>query len=293
VIRENAMDSQPIRDERILEALEVCRPGGDDLGDPALADLADQLGVNPELRALYDRLQRVDARLSAAFREVPVPEGLAQRIFDRLAAAPEQQAAPSDMEEAAECGTTASVAEPAARPDQPSVDARVRRRRLLAFAGILSTGAVLLVAALISLYPRKTYDVPTVLEDAVKLFDGHGDGDERGHLLSDRRPPDDHPFSRDVRSVPGMRWRELSGFLGRSGVAYDLPGPAGTIKATLYVVERTLPDLEEKAPPPRPQRNTADRCAVAWQVGKLLYVLVVRGGSRDYLECLAPVGLVT
>lgn len=283
------MDSQPIRDERILEALEVCRPGSDDLSDPALMDLADHLSADPELKRLYERLRRVDGKLAAAFREVPVPEGLAQRITDRLAAARAEPAAMADVEETAEAPAPPPVTEVAARPR------RVSRRRLLAAAGSLGTGAAVLVAALIYMNTRKTYDVPTVLTEAVDFFGN--ESRESGHLLTDNDLPDDHPISRypisrDVRRVTGTRWREIDGFLGRKGVAYDLPGRGDTVKATLYVVKLTVSDLKDTQPPVRPQRNTANCCTAAWQRGRLLYVLVVRGGRRAYEECLAQDGTV-
>jgi len=279
------MDSQPIRDERIMEALEVCRPEGDDLSDPAMADLAEQLDATPELKRFYDHLRRIDAELSVAFQDVPVPEGLAQRIIDRLAAARAEQAAARVLHEASEAPATPPAAQLAAQPTHGS------RRRLLAAAGLLSTTAALLVAALIYLHTRTTYDEPTVLRDAVDFFSR--EAAQAGHLLSDRDPPEDHPISRDVRRLPGTRWREISGFLGCQGVAYDLPGPGDTVKATLYVVKLSVKDLRNAAPPPLPQRDTGGYCSAAWQNGKLLYVLVVRGGERDYDDCLAPLGPLT
>jgi hypothetical protein len=279
------MDSQPIRDERILEALEVCRPNSDDLSDPAMADLADQLGANPELKRLCERLQSVDGKLSLAFRDVPVPEGLAQRIIDRLAAARAEQAAKTVLEDAPEDAATTPVAQVPARPTHAS------RRRLLAAAGLLSTTAVLLLAVLLYLNTRNTLDEPTVLRDAVNFFSN--EVAQPGHLLSDRRPPDDYRISRDVRRVAGTRWREISGFLGCKGVAYDLPGPGDAVKATLYVVKLSVKDLKNTAPPPLPKQDTGGYCSAAWRDGKLLYVLVVRGNKRDYDDCLAPLGPVT
>lgn len=279
------MDSQPIRDERILEALEVCRPDGDDLSDPAMADLAEQLGANPELKRLYERLRRVDAELAVAFQDVPVPEGLAQRIIDRLTAARAEQAATTIVDQASEAPATPLVAQLAARPTRSS------RRRLLAAAGLFTTGAAVLVAALIYLNTRNIYDEPTVLRDAVGFFTN--EGAQPGHLLSDRDPPEDYPISRDVRRLPGTRWREISGFLGCKGVAYDLPGPGDTVRATLYVVKLSVKDLNNAAPPALPKQDTGGYCSAAWRDGKLLYVLVVRGNKRDYDDCLAPLGPVT
>ena len=82
------MESSPIRDPRILEALEACRPGSEDIRDPVMEPLARQLGVFPELAALYERLQQTDRAIAEVFREVPVPAGLAARVLTQMAAAP-------------------------------------------------------------------------------------------------------------------------------------------------------------------------------------------------------------
>jgi hypothetical protein len=281
------MQSQPIRDERILEALEACRPAGDDLSQPAMADLADQLATDPELRRLYEGLRRVDAQLVVAFQDVPVPEGLAQRILDRLATASAHEAAATAAQQVSEASEVTDAPPVAQVPARPT---RTSRRRLLAAAGLLSTSAVLLVAALIYVNSRSVYDEPTVLREAVDFFSS--EVSRPGRLLSEDDPPEDYPISREVRRLPGTRWREVSGFLGRKGIAYDLPGPGDTVRATLYVVKLSVKDLNNSAPPLLP-RDTSGYCTAAWQSGKLLYVLVVRGGKRDYDDCLAPLGPVT
>lgn len=283
------MDSPPIGDERILEALEVCRPicrghtGGQDLSDPALAELADLLSANPELRKVYERLQAVDAKLAAAFQEVPVPEGLAQRIVERLEANRAEQVAVGDAQESAEAPARLPATEVSTGPRRAS------RRRFLAVAGTLSTGAVLLVAALIYFGTRPHYDKPFVLREASNFFSNEP-GQRGGNLLANA--PDDYRISREVRRFPGTRWRKISGFLGCGGVAYDLRGPGGAGNATLYVVKLTVTGLKDTQPPVRPPRNTANLCTAAWQEGKLLYVLVVGGSRRDYEDCLAPTGPV-
>lgn len=281
------MDNRPIRDERLLEAIEACRPGSDDLADPALTDLADQLETDPELRELYERLQRVDGRLAAVFADVPVPEGLAQRIIDRLAVARAERAASAGEEEATETSAPQPVTPVAPRPP------RLSRRWLLAAGGLVTVAAGLLTAVWIFNRPPQ-YTEQAVLDAAWGLF-SKDESPEQGHLLSDldHPPAADYPISREVFRMPGTRWRSISGFLGRGGVAYDLPEPDGTPRATLYVVRLTVPDVGAKAPPLRPQRDTGGYCVAAWQEGELLYVLVVRGDSGAYRRCLAPTGLVT
>ena len=93
------MEDEPIQDVHILEAIEACRPGSNDLSDPGLAFLATELAARAELDDAYERLQRLDAMLAVAFKDVPVPEGLGQRILARLAAARPPQDASVGLEQ--------------------------------------------------------------------------------------------------------------------------------------------------------------------------------------------------
>jgi hypothetical protein len=268
------MDNQPSREERFYEALEVCRPGGDDLADAAMADLAERLSEDGDLRARYERIQQIDLRLAAAFQEVPVPEGLAERIHARLAA-----------------NETAPMAEPVSPEDSPVGVRRRSRRHWLAAAGGLATAAAAMVAVAVLLGMDNRYDEATVLGDTVALFSN--DLHEGGLLLSEQPPPDDFPPSREIRRPAEMRWRSISGLLGKDGVAYDLPGPGGSIAATLYVVRLSVDDVRQTQPAPSPRWNTGGYCSSAWQEDDLLYILVVRGGRQAYYDCLAPPGIVT
>jgi len=78
------MLDEPIRDPRLLQAMEACRPDSEDLADPELAFLADQLAADPGLRAQFDRLKAFDRAVAEAFADVPVPESLEQRILTRI-----------------------------------------------------------------------------------------------------------------------------------------------------------------------------------------------------------------
>ena len=158
------MDNQPIRKRRILEALEACRPGSDDVADPALEYLAAELDANPELEVLYGRLQRVDETLAAAFRDVPVPEGLQQRLLDRLAASRAAEAATADSTKAAEI---------LAEDRQVAVPVRPRRiSRRWAAAGVALTAAAIALVVTVFLPPEgiEPYNKQMVLEDALEFF---------------------------------------------------------------------------------------------------------------------------
>ncbi len=80
---------RPEIDPRTLEALEACRPGSEDLSDPVMASLVSQMAASRELDDLYERLQKFDASLASAYQDVPVPEGLAERILAHLDASQE------------------------------------------------------------------------------------------------------------------------------------------------------------------------------------------------------------
>ncbi len=266
-MKEPPIRDERIRDERIIEAIEACRPGRDDVSDPALADVLAELAANPELAKLYERLQQLDANLGSAFRNVPVPNGLDQRLLARVEQARDKNV-PLHAEEEERFGTATATA---IRPK------RLSRRRVLAAGGAVVAAAVLVIAATVY-YNSQPYSEASVLEDSVAFFQDESEDESlnSGKLLDHSPPPKAYPFSRSVGRVPQMRWRSIGKFLGRSGIAYDLQV---CDRATLYVVRQTVPGLGTK-PPLRPQKDTGGFSAAVWQEGKLLYVLVLRGNNR-------------
>jgi hypothetical protein len=271
------MAEPPNRDPRLLEALEACRPGSDDLKDPALAFLAEQLAADPQLAELAERLTRVDSSVAEAFGDVPLPDGLADRIMARLAAANNGQK-PSD-----------AVPQPQQTAvEAPSAEAAKRPTRLWpgwVLAGTVAAAvAATVIAALVIPHPPKNLDQQAVLDGAREFF--IVDGDAGSQLVAEVAPPDAYPTDPDfdVRRFPRIRWRSIRGFLGRKGVAYDIGGP-GTPRATLYVVQCTVPGLPP-ATPPQPSSTTRGVAISAWQRGNLLYVLVVEGEPGIYQRLL-------
>jgi anti-sigma factor RsiW len=264
------MDRQPHRDDWLREALEVCRPGSRDRYDPDLAPLDDELAADPALAAEYERIQRADARLAFAMHDVPLPEGLAERLRERLAAAREKEAA-------AAAPQPAMVAAPSKR-------GRFSRRSLWVLGAAASLAGAVAVAVWFGVrQPGK--DTPaTVAEDATNFFQEETVAE--GRRLSEVEPPADYPISDRLVTVhpAHVRWRAIAGLLGGEGLAYDLPAPPGT-RATLYVVRRTVAGLPPR-PPESPDLTTQGCATAAWQEGELLYVLVVQGGRRDYQQYL-------
>lgn len=96
-----------------LERLDAVRPGSDDLSGPEMAGLADALAGDAELRAEFDRRRGWDREIASAIRDVPVPDGLKDRLLARLA-----------------------MPEPASAPPRTSLS----RRRLIMSLATLATG---------------------------------------------------------------------------------------------------------------------------------------------------------
>ncbi len=263
------MDEPSIPDPRILEALEVCRPGSDDASDPALRELAEAIEADPRVERAYQRLQAVDGKIAAAFSDVPIPEGLEQQILLRLAAedaTPPERLAGLVPREVVAPEADAVVADSARRaPRRP-------RRWLLAAAGTSAVAAAVAVMALLFADRGPQYSRAEVLSEAIGFF--QQEKPEKGRTDA---PPAGFPMSHAVAQVQAVQWRWVSGLLTARGVAYDLRGPRG-VEATLYVVKRRVDGLPA-GPAGRP--HTTGGCSVeAWQQGELLYMLVVNSGDR-------------
>jgi hypothetical protein len=260
-----------MQDEPLWMAMEAYRPGTDDPGDPQFAPLVRQLAADPDLAERFQELRRLDGVIRGAFGEVPVPEGLAQRLLGRLAEARD-------------------AASPAADADPPTVligrsvpIRRSARPRLMRWAVGLAgaVAAALVVAVLLRNHPPPLTP-SAVLEEATRLFAAEP-LPKPGFLLANVPAPPDYPLGRDVLEVPGTCWRWVEGFLGGRAVAYDLPGPRGS-RATLYVTGRIVDQLPS-LPPDVPRSMTAGCAAAAWQQEGVLYVLVV-SDARAYRSFL-------
>jgi len=278
------MHNEPLRDPRIVEAMEACRAHSNDLAEPDLAFLADELAANPRLDQAFERLQQVDATVQEAFHDVAIPEGLEARILDRLRLA-EPRSEPCVPPETAPCVELQTTPPPQPIAVAPGRANRVSRRWLLAGAGSLTAGLALslISLAIFSREPRNYRDTE-VLEVAMGFFDRDASSAGSMKLVREVEPPSGYAVSRLVRAQAPLQWRYVEGLLDRSGVAYELGRPGGP-RATLYVIRHKVAGLPS-GPGPKPALSTHNRSVSAWQSGPLLYVLVVDGGPRTYRSFL-------
>lgn len=291
------MREKPNRDERIVEAIESCRPDSGDVSEPALRWLADALAADPELEQVYRRVQACDARLAAAFHDVEVPEGLASRILAGVATAAALKA--SGLENTAEQEKTPTEAATTAinDADEPAVGAllpiRAGRRRWLAAAAVLAGLAASVAVMLFEFGRAAPMSQEQMLGRAIDYF--NREPELPGTLLTDDNEPADYPLGGAIYRFPGIRYRKVERFLDREAMAYDITSRWG-VRATLYVVRAS--GIDVTGLPPAPPANAAFRTlgcsSAAWYSGGLVYVLVVGGDSkRAYDSFLPPPGSVT
>ena len=236
--------------KRIVEVLDSCRPESDDLSAPELADVAGRLAADPELDDLREQIETLDLKIAAAYHDVPIPPGLEERL-------------------------TAAIVQ--AQPLSHHRPARLRRR-LVIFSGTVAAVGLMLLVMLFNWDRTPAISEQTALDEAIRYFDAETAAVPAGRLLSESSPPNGIPFSKSLLSLRGIRWRAVANLLGQSGIAFDLPAPAGN-RATLYALRQTVSGLGD-TPTERPFA-TGGRCAAAWRENGVTYVLVVQGAPNS------------
>jgi hypothetical protein len=278
----NKKMARPPADEKIWEALEVCRPDRDESPDPALERLVQELTDHPEIRQRYERIRDFDAQLADLFLDVPIPQGLAEQI--KATINPEGE--PGGRPDAVPSVLLWSAAAGETRPSETGIPRRrVISRRWFYVAGgaLLGSAVALLVMLFIGLGKTEPYTHEAACEEAIRFFEH--DSAVKGILFENQTPPEEFAFSRSIIESRGIRWRKVASFLGREGVAFDLPSGGGG-RATLYVVPLAIEGISSL---PSPYPFTTGGCAAdVWQEEGHLYVLVVEGDRQNFNSFLKP-----
>jgi hypothetical protein len=249
-------------EKRIIEGIEACRPGSDDVHASDLNDVASQLRDDPAARVAYERAQKWDAAISAAMEQVPVPEGLKERLLDRLQAVASIEPAP---------GATVDLSSGVAVYQNGSSRPRWSRRRWFGAAASIAAG--LLMATSVGLLWQ-----PGAGGSVEMLADSW-----RRELVPTwqkmNRAPLDFAIP-DGITASAEGWQRVGNLKSGRGVAYRLVRD-NAVRATLFVVKMSGAALPE-TPPLAPQSTTGGKSVGYWRRGMLVYVLVVEGDDRSY-----------
>ena len=259
------MKDKPSDQTRRIEAIELAHRGRADSADPSMARLHAVLDQRPHWTQLCEQSKLADQRLQTALRDVPVPQGLAERILDRLAAQP-----PADVPT-----TTHKTFR------QPDTVKKTNRRRWIGVSATL-LAVSLLVAVVLCVWNSGRLSSAQLFDEAIAQF--VPEQTAPGELLTQAIPS--HPFSRDILCPRDTRWRTIDDFAGHRAVAYEMTTPTGR-RATLFVVSCSHPITELGGLPPyHPQPVTGGITVGTWQSDGFAYALVVEGNARTYRQFL-------
>jgi hypothetical protein len=200
------------------------------------------------------KVERIDRAVARAMEQVPLPEGLSERILGAL---------------------------PIERRS------RFGRRRML----IYGTAATVLFAVGLA-FARGRLSVRSIDYDTLIAEVGdahrqleHGDGEtlnRKGNSVTDR-----YFCPSDVVTNSATRWLAVRNILGRKGAVYELTNRRG-VRATLYVLDLHSFRRPVVALPTSPPVGSSalGHTAGAWTEGNMLFVLLVEGDVEQYQSFL-------
>jgi len=292
-------------DQEIQEAMDVCRPGGEDLRQPEMAALAEAIRNDPEIRRRFERSQRFDAAVMNMFRNIPVPEGLEGRLLAAIEAA-DIPAAEALSELGALYGSDSSPGPASILPGALAVarssgsdiqisgasrDLRRKRRRIGAIVTAGLAAAAALVGFVLIPYfgaaePRADDRLPG---EVLAWMDAVVRQGWKTDLQTDQLRA--RPLDRAVRANP-QRWCSIPTPYDSQTVVYDLAPREGDLALVFCMRSRVRNSTLPEIPPWNAFSATGGLTLGVWRHGDMVYVLVVRGGTRRYRELIATPPLI-
>jgi hypothetical protein len=248
--------------ERLQQLIDACRPGRNDLREPELAALADHLAHDADAAAAYERNQRFDAAVGAAFRDAPVPAGLEERLL-------------------AAVGATPSISTDLEQIDSPVKGRRLRISRRWFWGSAAAIAASIFVAVVVGHFRT----VPEVTPDELVA--------QTQVVLDDadfRRPEAWKPVSEDgLRRFPTRYlkmgpdgWRRTDAGVDGRAIAYRIPVRNKT--AYLFVISPKGSPVGLTGAPSGLSGATGGWKMAAWTAGGVIYVLAFNDDLRALLS---------
>ncbi|MBI3464319.1 MAG: hypothetical protein HY000_14870 [Planctomycetes bacterium] len=260
--------------EIALRLMEVCRPSGEDLVDPELASLSVHLEECPECLGRLRTRQAFDAQVVKALRSVAMPEGLRERILDRLDGSVIRSRRLRIIRYAAAAlllvGVGLSVWAVASNWGQKDV---VQFDKL----------SVLAKAELVDLQDR--LDAPARIQDAAGVM---------SWCVGELEKLDLHVHPPRDWSLSGLIGIAQYRFAGRPVAVfrYDDPSYPGTPSAFVFVWPRQQPPIQGIDSIPRLISQTPGLTAFAWMEGDMNYVAVFKGRvPKEFQRLMEQQGL--
>ncbi len=254
----------------LRELMHCCRPDLSDLTAQEARALTAGLAEDAELRREWETLQSWDATIGRAMHDVPVPDGLADRLLAVV-----RRSASDDEVRPLELAETAAMVEPAA----------VTRRRWMAWpAGVAAAVLVTTALVLVALFLAGQQDNLTAAQ-LVEASGGWVRQLQPAAWRSSDPPLVEFPPDMSVR-LNFVAWQPAPAILDSQAVVYRAELPPNRATALLFVIRtwqgRQLPAI----PPFLPDSTTGNVCIGVWKNAGCLYVLLVPGPPSDYQRSL-------
>lgn len=246
----------------LRKQMECYRPGLDDLSEPELAALNAALDADPSARHDCEIVQAWDSAISRAITDIPIPDGLADRIVASVHVGRPSKAATDEI--------------------SPTPSRSAWRLPWPAWAAAGVTAATLLLVA--GLWILRGGDNLTGA-DIAQAARGWVAGLDQENW-SESSPPADHRPDPSLR-FPAVRWQRFAA----GGVAYYGELPPDRSAAYLLVIRTRQGSQLPSLPPATPDASTEGLCIGSWKNQGLLYVLVVPGDQARYRRLLRTHGL--
>lgn len=243
----------------VITAIDACRPDSDDDRLPEVASVLDRES-SARVGDLRRSVERIDRAVTAATRQVSVPDGLADRILAGIHAIDLASAGPKDA-------SAWNVAK----------KHRSRRRVVWIGTGLAMAASLLIGLGLWSSRPS------IELAEAQAQVRTFYETDDHAAPLSDSLQT-----SLPIPTSLVIGGRSVALF-GRAGRAYELT-PLRRVRATLYVIPLWSylgPNLTGLPTTPQPQ-GTLGVTTAAWKSGTDVYVLAVQGNEQDFWRFFPP-----
>ncbi len=251
---------------------DACRPGGKDLRQPELMALADRLARDPVARGHFERSQRLDAALGAAFRDAPVPPGLETRL---LAAVGAQAMAPLAAQEAA----------PAAA-GEPSVERRPRVVTRRSVGAAIAASLALVTLGGLSYWHLAEEEEVTRPQLMAQAQDWLNDRDfDNPSAWAPVTRQDLQAFPSQFLTVAPTQARRIATDLDRRATVYRLPLRNGQSAYLFALRGSAAPGAVGAAPPraPFPEASGGWKMG-AWTAEGTLYVLATESDYRGLIR---------
>ncbi|MBN1853626.1 MAG: hypothetical protein JW829_12920 [Pirellulales bacterium] len=261
-------------ERHILEKIEACRSGSDDLASPEMADVVRMMAEDACLANHQQRVEEYDRSVRAALDRVPVPSGLETRLLQIV----DQDGSSNPVSSSLPIETDL--------PDTRNSHSDQRRWRPIPIAIGLATAACLIIAGtilILQMMASQVWSIAQVKQEAI------GWTEALEHIVwqdISTNPPATLEFPLGMRARPWQwcRLREPSPGMG-DVIAYDLlgsPSRFGIQKGILFVFRADVTGLPA-TPPIRPA-ITQGRLIAAWHSGDRICVLVLRDANTAALQ---------